>query len=160
MPFTIRPIKSGEDHRVVEMAKALLMHLGDGIENFDEERYRDDAFGDDPQFKLLVAVTSDEELIGYTAFHDAYEPSYAARGVYIIDLFVDEAMRGQGVGTALIRAVARDAHARGRTFIWLVTTSDAARAYYDNIMNLKVNVTAYALTGDNFVDQLSLKPGT
>ena len=146
MNYEIRPPRPGEEPRIVEMAKALLLHLGDDIDNFNDEDFLGDAFGDEPQFSIFVAATPENKLIGYTIFHDAYEPSHTARGVYVVDLFVDVGMRGAGVGTALLRAVARDGSARGRNFIWLVTTSDQARAYYDNVMDIKVEVTAYALT--------------
>lgn len=154
MNCIIRPVRPGEESRVIEMAKALLEHLGDDIDNFDDSRFLVDAFGEDPQFTLLVAATDENALAGYVSFHDAYEPSHTARGVYVIDLFVKDGLRGKGVGTALLQAVARDAHKRDRNFIWLVTSSDAARVYYDGLMNLKSEVTAYALEGEGFLGLL------
>lgn len=151
MTCTIRSVHPGEEPRVVEMSKALITHLGEETDNFDEDRFLVDAFGEDPQFTLFVAATDDDVLAGYVSFHDAYEPSYTARGVYVIDLYVADGMRGKGVGTALLQAVAKDAHKRGRNFIWLVTSSDAARGYYDGLMNLKSEVTAYALAGEDFL---------
>ena len=148
--YTIRPIKTGDEAQVLEMVKSLLLHLGDGIEHFDDDRFLKDVFGEDPQCSLFVAATPVEKLLAYILFHDSYEPGHAARGVYVVDFYVEAQVRGKGIGTALLQAVARDAHARGRDFIWLVTTHDEARAYYDRKMDVKVEVTAYALTGERF----------
>ena len=154
MSFTIRAFRPGDETRVVEMTKRLITHLGEAIDNFDAERYLVDALGPEPQFSLFVAETEKGELVGYVSFHDAYEPSYAERGVYVMDLYVESAVRGEGIGTLLLQAVARDAHERGRSFIWLVTSSDAARLFYNQIMNLKSDVTAYAVAGEKFKELL------
>ncbi len=150
MQFTIRRAIPEDGPELVDMVKALLIALDDGIEHFHEERFLNDAFGTEPQFHHLVATASGGRLIGYTLYQNSYEPSHAARGVYVIDLYVKDEARGEGVGTALIQAVGRDARERGKEFIWLVTPSDEARKYYDNIMDIRQDVTAYALTGERF----------
>jgi GNAT superfamily N-acetyltransferase len=54
---------------------------------------------------------------------------------YLADLFVDEAVRGQGVARALIEKVAAVARARGcPRFYWLTKQDNArARALYDKV---------------------------
>ena len=54
---------------------------------------------------------------------------------YLADLFVDEAVRGQGAARALIEAVAAAARARGcPRFYWLTKQDNArARALYDKV---------------------------
>lgn len=135
---------------LLEMVKALLIDLGDGTENFDEDRFLHDAFGPDPQFRVLVASNPEGELFGYALFHDSYEPAYAARGVYLADLFVKDQARGSGLGKQLIAAVAKDAKDRGRSFIWLVSPKEENQNFYDKTMTVRVDLTAYALTSEDF----------
>ena len=132
------------------MVKALMIDLGDGTENFDEARFLNDAFGPEPQFRILVATDPEGELAGYALFHDSYEPAYAARGVYLADLFVKEEARGSGLGKKLIAAVAKDAKDRERSFIWLVSPKEENQAFYDKAMTVRVDLTAYALTTEDF----------
>ncbi len=132
-----------------EMALALMVHLGDDLAAFDAARFLEDAFGSEPQFKVLVA---DDEgtLKGYALFHDAYEPAFTARGVYLCDIFVDADARRQGIGRALLAGVARDAAARGRTFVWWVARGDEAREFYRKITEVEHSVTAHAVTFEAF----------
>mmetsp|Transcript_9802 Transcript_9802/g.10897 ORF Transcript_9802/g.10897 Transcript_9802/m.10897 type:complete len:226 (+) Transcript_9802:90-767(+) len=51
------------------------------------------------------------ECIGFALFYMTYSTT-VGRGVYLHDLFVDYSARRQGVGLALLRAVAQVAHAR------------------------------------------------
>ena len=41
---------------------------------------------------------------GYALYFDSYEPTYAARGLYLADLYVDQAFRRQGIGRAPARS--------------------------------------------------------
>ncbi len=149
-PYSIRPATEDDGAAVLEMVKALATHTGEGFESFNEARFLEDAFGVDPQFSLFVASDVDGNLGGYTLFYDAYEPSHAARGVYIADLFVNPEARKTGLGRQLIAAVARDAKSRGRTFLWLVSPNEDAHPFYHNIMDVSQGVVAFALTYDAF----------
>jgi len=135
---------------LVEMVKGLLIYLEEGTENFDEDRFIHDAFGPDPQFRVLVASDPEGELYGYALFHDSYEPAYAARGVYLADLFVKDEARGAGLGKQLIAAVAKDARDRGRSFLWLVSPKEENKNFYDKAMTVRADLSAYALTTEDF----------
>ncbi len=148
--YTIRKAVPEDGSELVEMVKALLVYIGDGIENFDADRFLNDAFGSEPQFSVLVLSSSAGALAGYALFHDAYEPAFAERGVYIVDFFVREEARGRGLGQRLLGAVARDARERGRTYVWLLSPHEGARSFYDHIMNIKIDLVAYALTAGDF----------
>lgn len=54
---------------------------------------------------------------------------------YLHDLFVEEAMRGQGIGRSLLRAVAEQARARGASRLYWMTheKNERARAFYDTV---------------------------
>ena len=51
--------------------------------------------------------------VGFVLFFHNYSTFLARPGIYIEDLFVDEAFRGRGFGGALLRYVARLANERG-----------------------------------------------
>ncbi len=150
MSIVIRYATKDDGSAVVEMVKGLQLHLGEDVNNFDEDRFLIDAFGDEPQFRLLVVVEDEDTYLGYSLFHDTYEPAYAARGVYLSDLYVTKEARGKGVGKLLLQAVARDADARGRVFIWLVSPQEDARKFYDRVMDIREEVVVYALTDKHF----------
>jgi GNAT superfamily N-acetyltransferase len=141
----IRRAKSEDAGRLTELVLALMDHLGDTLEEFDAARFTEDAFGPEPQFSVFVAE-HDGESVGYALFHDAYEPSFAARGVYLCDLYVCPEMRRRGVGRALLSEVAKDAAARRRTFVWWVARGDDARVFYRTLANVEQSVTAHAVT--------------
>lgn len=146
---TIRPAVVEDGAALVPMVIELMVHLGDDAAFFDADRFCDDAFGGTPQFSVLVAE-QDAALVGYALFHDAYEPAFAARGVYLADLFVAESARRGGIGRALIAAVARDGRRRGRTFVWWVARGDDARAFYRTLTDAEQPVTAHAITFETF----------
>jgi GNAT superfamily N-acetyltransferase len=65
-------------------------------------------------------------------FHSAF---WSGEACYLQDLFVDETLRGQGAGRALIEAVAAAARERGADrFYWHTQESNArARLLYDQV---------------------------
>lgn len=75
-----------------------------------------------------------ERLVGiaYAVFHGSV---WADTVCYLQDLFVDPAVRGQGVAAALIAHLARQAEARGAArYFWLTHASnDRARRLYDRV---------------------------
>ena len=77
---------------------------------------------------------------------------YAARGIYLCDLYVVPHARRQKVGRALIAAVARRAQARGRTFLWWASRdwNVEAQAFYKTLGVRNEPVMAHALTFATF----------
>lgn len=97
--------------------------------------YFDRLLGDDPQdFNALVAEL-DGKLIGLTHFlyhrHGWSEENIC----YLQDLYADSAVRGQGVGRALIEAVYEAADANGSPNVYWLTQdfNKTARQLYDRI---------------------------
>lgn len=76
----------------------------------------------------------DDQLVGI-AHYMFHTSAWSADACYLQDLFVDETVRGQGVGRALIEAVANAARDRSATrYYWLTQdTNRTARLLYDNI---------------------------
>ncbi len=76
----------------------------------------------------------DGNLVGI-AHYMFHTSAWSTDACYLQDLFVDEAVRGQGVARALIEAVAEAALARGATrYYWLThETNSTARLLYDKV---------------------------
>lgn len=148
--YEIRVATKDDADGLLAMLKALATHTGEDTAHINDQRLVEDAFGDDPQFSVLVASEENGQLVGYALYFDAYEPSHSARGVYISDLFVAAQARKSGLGRQLIAAVARDAKSRGRTFLWLVSPNEDAHPFYNKIMDVSQGVVAFALTYDAF----------
>ncbi len=69
-------------------------------------------FGSPACAEVLVVVQT-EKLIGFGLFFQTYSTFLTQPGLYLEDLYVQEPFRGQGIGTALIQAIAAIAQARG-----------------------------------------------
>lgn len=64
-----------------------------------------DGFAANPRFRALIAE-SDGRPAGYALIFDYYS-TWSGRGLFLEDLFVREEFRSQGIGKALLAAVAR-----------------------------------------------------
>lgn len=89
---------------------AMIRELADfegeaGAVTIREEDLARDGFGDNPKFRALIAEWNGEAA-GYAVFFEYYS-TWAGRALFLEDLFVREAFRRRGVGTALLSAVAR-----------------------------------------------------
>ena len=65
-----------------------------------------DGFGENPVFRMLVAE-SENLVIGIAIYFIKYS-TWKGKGVYLDDIVVGEAFRGQGVGVKLFDAVIED----------------------------------------------------
>lgn len=108
----------GELH---DQFRAYLRSLGDVTDfRFDAKVYLRDGFGPNAAFGGLVAEC-DGVVAGYLLHHPAYDVDRALRQLFVADLFVDERLRGRGVGRALM-AGAGDVCRRlgGGELVWTV----------------------------------------
>ena len=97
----------------------------------DEPALAATLFGDRPAAEVLIAELAGAP-VGFALFFPSYSTFLARPGLYLEDLFVDPAARGQGVGLALMSALAQVAVARGYgRFEWSVLdwNSNAIRFY-------------------------------
>ena len=129
----IRPARR-EDAGVIADLAARFHTFHGAPGGFTAEIIARDGFGPTPWFDLLLAEL-DGAPVGYALFHKSYETGHAAPGLYLADLWVEPPVRGQGVGAALLRAVAEAGEKLGAHFIWLVVQNFnvEALAYYEKL---------------------------
>ena len=104
--LVIRPATRNDAALLLAMIRELAAfeRLPEMVSNQEADLVRD-GFGESPRFRALIAEWSGQAA-GYAVFFDYYS-TWAGRGIFLEDLFVREAFRGRGIGTALLAAVAR-----------------------------------------------------
>ena len=92
-----------------------------------------DGFGPQPRFETLLAEW-EGSVAGFALFLPNYSTWEGRPGLYLEDLFVDEEMRGRGVGRTLMAACARVALDRGwRRLELAVLDWNPAREFYHGL---------------------------
>jgi GNAT superfamily N-acetyltransferase len=78
----------------------------------EESVLRESVFGARPAAEALLAEV-DGDIAGFALFFHNFSTWHGRRGLYLEDLFVRPAMRGRGIGKALLCELARIAMERG-----------------------------------------------
>ncbi|HEV7734611.1 MAG TPA: GNAT family N-acetyltransferase [Candidatus Binatia bacterium] len=151
MPLRIRPAVAADVSALADLVRELNAFHGDPVEHCTAETLLRDGFGQRPAFAVHVAEL-DGALVGYALYHDAYEPVYAARGVYMSDLMVTAAARGSGAGRALVAAVAAEARRRGASFVGWVSRAwnQDAQAFYRRLGAIEEPTISHAIAFEAF----------
>ena len=138
MDLTIRPATredAPEIERLYLQSADYLRALGDTSEfHFDAEVYLRDGFGERPAFGAIVAERAGG-LVGYLIYTFGYDTDRSWRTLFVVDLLVDEAARGGGVGRALMADAARICRQEGGgELLWAVYEPNAsAFAFYRSL---------------------------
>jgi GNAT superfamily N-acetyltransferase len=121
---------------MVDEFRSYLQALGDveACINFGSEQYRRDGFGPDPAFQGLIAERSGEAL-AYALYAFDYSTDAGSRTVFLHDLFVRSAFRGQGIGEAVMQRLMEICKAAGATSMrWVVWhTNESAIRFYEHM---------------------------
>jgi GNAT superfamily N-acetyltransferase len=93
-----------------------------------------DGFGERPAFQVLVAEHG-PNVIGFAFYFFSYSTWVGRKCLYLEDLFVKPAHRGQGAGIALMKALAKVAvETDCRRFVWAVLDwNEPAIAFYERL---------------------------
>lgn len=111
---------TGESHKVRSRASDFAQH----------------GFGPRPAFLgLLAEHEAHPEPVGLALWFYNFSSWRGDLGAYLQDLWVDEALRGSGLGRHLVAETARRAKEDGATHLRLsvATDNEAARAFYDRL---------------------------
>ena len=134
----IRPVRVDDAEAVGAMAQELntaMRALGDKNEGrFDAACFRRDGFGDRPAFAGLIAEDGRQPQ-AYLLYNEIYDTDLAQKVLFVIDLYVRPAARGQGLGRALMAEAERLCRAAGGgALLWGVLHQNAAAmAFYERL---------------------------
>jgi len=97
----------------------------------DIERH---GFLDAPLFRALIAERG-ADAVGLCLYFVTFSTWLGAPGIYIQDLFVDESLRGAGLGQRLLARAAAEGRAMGANHLRLSVDSEnmAARRFYSKV---------------------------
>jgi GNAT superfamily N-acetyltransferase len=111
--FVIREAVEGDVPAILELIRGLAEYerAPDQVK-CTEEVLRESLFGEKPDAEVLLACNG-SETAGFAVFFHNYSTWWGCRGIYLEDLFVKPAMRGKGIGKALLVQLARLARDRG-----------------------------------------------
>jgi GNAT superfamily N-acetyltransferase len=117
MAYSIRPATPEDVPAIFELILALAdyEHLKDQVTG-NPELLHQHLFGPQPLASSIIAEVEpgpEAKVIGYTLFFTTYSSFLTRPGLYLEDLFVLPQFRKQGLGKALIQAVAQQAVAQG-----------------------------------------------
>lgn len=149
--ITIRPARKDDAETVSRMARALSLSDGGRPSRFTAEGFLNDGFGERPWFHTLIAEVGGHP-VGYAVYYFGYDTDTASPGVYLADLYVQEASRRQSGGRHLVNAVAAAGRAEGgRWMFWSVLKRNkGARRFYRTIAPELKDVIVCAAFGSNF----------
>lgn len=114
-----------------------------------EEALREHLFGLRPAAEVVIARCEGEPA-GFALFFQNYSTFLARPGLYLEDLFVRPALRGRGIGRALLAHLAQLALARGCGRLeWSVLDwNEAAIRFYESLGARRLKEwVPYRLTG-------------
>ncbi|SPH21633.1 hypothetical protein ASD8599_02385 [Ascidiaceihabitans donghaensis] len=134
----VRPLAASDREQWAALWTAYLEFYETSVPTRTFDVYFDRLLGDDPQdFSGLVAEL-DGRLVGLTHYLFHRHGWKIENTCYLQDLYTDPAVRGQGVGKALIEAVYAAADAKNAPSVyWNTQDSNAtARKLYDRIAQL------------------------
>ena len=138
MSVILRAATVDDAERVASLGRefvAYLRSLNDpGMYGFSTEEYLRDGFGENPAFSGLVAEL-DGEMVGYLLYCPGYDLDHGGRIIHIVDLFVRETARRQGVARALMEAVADICRqVGGKQLLWAIYTPNTlAKDFYEKL---------------------------
>ena len=139
--MTIRPATANDAKAIGKLAEQFnryLRHLGDTVEfHLTVETILQDGFGDNPAFAGLVAEQHDV-IVGYLLYHFGYDTDLAIRLLHVIDLYVDEDIRRQGVGKELMTVAAKICReAGGKQLFWSVFVQNKLAAFFYEMLGAR-----------------------
>jgi ribosomal protein S18 acetylase RimI-like enzyme len=132
--MVIREAGTNDYPRVMELARALARHVQDPGPGGSADEVLATAGGSHPWFECLVAEVNGS-IVGFVSFCRRFELHLLRRSLWIGDLFTAKDARSQGIGHALLAAVAMRGLALGCDSIVLEVWrhNSLALAFYERL---------------------------
>jgi GNAT superfamily N-acetyltransferase len=132
MPISIKPIEPDHLPAVIELMREFAAY--EGLSDYCEitvERLAAAMF-DDGSFVEGLAALAEEKLIGYALFFPSFASFRGECGLYLEDIYVQQAYRRDGVGIKLLKEIARSAGSRGmeRIDFQVLSWNEPALTFY------------------------------
>lgn len=107
----------------------------------DESVLQRDGFdSESPAFTCLVAEISDGHIMGYALYYTCYS-TWLGKSVFLEDLYVQPAYRGNGIGKQLILAVAKIAYETSGRLDFHVLSWNPAIEFYKSLGAVNLTTT-------------------
>lgn len=111
MTVMVRPAKDGDEVEILRLVQALADYENESdAVKATAPSLRAILFGDNPKAFAHIAEL-DGRVVGIAVWFFNFSTWTGRHGLYLEDLFVDQAVRGQGVARLLFRALAAEAKA-------------------------------------------------
>ncbi len=114
---------------LAEMAAAEAAVIEGSVENLLQH-----GFGAQPRFRVILAE-QDDETLGFCLFLPEYSSWRGAMGVFVQDIYLRPAARGQGLGRGLLAAALAAAQDWQPAFMALMVkrSNQSAIGFYENL---------------------------
>lgn len=132
--LNIRPATAADVPTILRFIKSLAAFEREphAVKTTGQDLLRD-GFGEQPKFETLIAEM-DGAPVGFALFFPTYSTWEGTAGIHLEDIFVEESVRGQGVGEKLMQKVAAIAVERGCVRLELqVLDWNPAREFYHGL---------------------------
>lgn len=147
----IEPARETDAPLILRLIKALAEYERLSAEVVaTEASVRASLFGDDPKAEAVIAHAGDD-AVGFALWFHNYSTFAGRHGLYLEDLFVLPEWRGRGIGSALLRHLARVAVERrcGRMEWAVLDWNEPAIRFYKSLGARPMSEwTVFRVTGD------------
>lgn len=129
--ITVRRAEASDAQEIIRLIDALAAFVKAPPTRLTADEIRRDGFG--PEARLVCFLAElDGRAVGYALAYPGFSSDHGGRGLHLADLYVEQGLRGQGVGRDLMAAVAR--HGRGFGALWMVwdvwVENRSAKSFY------------------------------